>query len=121
MSRDHPWRVSAKSCAAFLAVDMPTVANGRGRFSRVSRPTPPLARLPRMRRKPRPPAVSRAEVPSTSPDFRQSFFYSREDRARFAGMDEALRMNLIRSTCPMVLTSKSLLAPMACLHGGNIG
>ena len=31
---------------------------------------------------------------SARPGFRRAFFYSREDRARFAGMDSALRENL---------------------------
>lgn len=80
------------SVAAFLGVDMPTVGVGEAVFpvltSELSVGTP---------------AENAAQAETTgafsadvlSPSRLQaSFFYSREDRARFAGMDAALRMNL---------------------------
>ena len=80
------------SCAAFLAVDMPSVGVGDSVYpvltSELSVGTP----------------AENAEQSETTGAFtaqvlspsriQASFFYSREDRARFAGMDAALRMNL---------------------------
>ena len=80
------------SCAAFLSVDMPTVAVGDAVF-------PVLATNATVGT----PAENAAQNETTgsftadalSPSRLQaSFFYSREDRARFSGMDESLRMNL---------------------------
>ena len=80
------------SVAAFLGVDMPTVGVGQHVF-------PVLTKNATVGT----PAESAAQSETTesfsadalSPSRLQaSFFYSREDRARFAGMDEALRMNL---------------------------
>ena len=80
------------SCAAFLAVDMPTVAVGEAVYPVLSTNADVGV-----------PAQNAAQAETTgsfsadvlSPSRLQaSFFYSREDRARFAGMDEALRMNL---------------------------
>ena len=49
--------------------------------------------LPRMPTKTRLPARSKRPF-SVREEIQAAFFYSREDRARFAGMDSALRMNL---------------------------
>ena len=84
--------VFPQGAAAFLGVDMPTVAVGDAVFPVLTNNVP---------------ADDVAEagvVAETTGSFtaevltprriQASFFYSREDRARFAGMDEALRMNL---------------------------
>ena len=84
--------VFPQSCAAFLAVDTPTVATGDAVYpvltSELDVHTPAEN-------------VSAAETTGgftadvLSPGrIQASFFFSREDRARFAGMSEALRMNL---------------------------
>ena len=84
--------VFPQSVAAFLGVDMPTVGVGEAIF-------PVLTKKLDVRT----PAESGAATETTgafsaevlSPARLQaSFFYSREDRARFAGMDASLRMNL---------------------------
>ena len=84
--------VFPQSCAAFLGVDMPTVGVGEAVF-------PVLATNAAVHT----PAENDAAAETTgsftadvlSPARLQaSFFYSREDRARFAGMGEALRQNL---------------------------
>ena len=80
------------SCGAWLAVDMPTVPTGDAVFpvltSELDVHTP----------------AENATAAETTGSFeasvltparlQASFFYSREDRARFSGMDSALRMNL---------------------------
>ena len=80
------------SVAAFLGVDMPTVGVGEAVF-------PVLTKKLDVRT----PAES-AEAAETTGSFsaevlspsrlQAAFFYSREDRARFAGMDQSLRQNL---------------------------
>ena len=80
------------SCAAFLGVDMPTVPTGEAIFPVLS--TSADVNVP----------AENAESDETAAAFtadvlspgrlQASFFYSREDRARFKGMDAALRMNL---------------------------
>ena len=84
--------VFPQSVASFLGVDMPTVGVGEHVF-------PVLTKNAEVGT----PAENAAQAETTgsfsadalSPSRLQaSFFYSREDRARFAGMDEALRMNL---------------------------
>ena len=84
--------VFPQACAAFLGVHMPTVGVGEAVF-------PVLTKTLEVRT----PAENAAAAETTgtfsadvlSPSRLQaSFFYSREDRARFMGMDEALRENL---------------------------
>ena len=80
------------SCAAFLGVDMPTVGVGEAVY--------PVLTQNATVRTPAENADANETTGSFSADvlapsrLQASFFYSREDRARFAGMDEALRMNL---------------------------
>ena len=84
--------VFPQGAAAFLGVDMPTVAVGDAVFPVLTNNTPTAD------------FAEAANVTETTGSFtaevltprriQASFFYSREDRARFAGMDEALRMNL---------------------------
>ena len=84
--------VFPQSVAAFLGVDMPTVATGEAIY-------PVLTKKLDVRV----PAESGSATETTgafsaevlSPARLQAaFFYSREDRARFAGMDASLRQNL---------------------------
>ena len=84
--------VFPQSCGAFLGVDMPTVPVGEAIY-------PVLATNPTVHT----PAENATAADTTgsftadvlSPSRLQAaFFYSREDRARFAGMDSALRTNL---------------------------
>ena len=79
-------------CAAFLGIDMPTVPVGEAVYpvlttsATVNTPTENAASAETT-------GAFSAEVLSPS-RLQASFFYSREDRARFRGMSEALRMNL---------------------------
>ena len=78
--------------AAFLGVDMPTVKVGEAVYPVLTNNTAAGD------------VAEAGNVTETTGSFsaevltprriQASFFYSREDRARFAGMDEALRMNL---------------------------
>ena len=88
------------SCAAFLGIDMPTVPVGDAVFPVLS--TNAVVGVPAEGVIPSGTGID-AEGATTgsftadvlSPGRLQAaFFYSREDRARFAGMDAALRMNL---------------------------
>ena len=88
------------SCAAFLGIDTPTVPVGEAVFPVLS--TNAVVGVPAEGAIPSGTGID-AEGATTgsftadvlSPGrIQAAFFYSREDRARFAGMDEALRMNL---------------------------
>ena len=84
--------VFPQSCAAFLAVDMPTVGVGEAVY--------PVLTQNATAQTPAENAAAAETTGSFSADvlspsrIQASFFYSREDRARFSGMDEALRANL---------------------------
>ena len=84
--------VFPQSVAAFLGVDMPTVPTGEHIFPVLS--TNATVHTP-AESAPAAETTGSFSADALSPSRLQaSFFYSREDRARFAGMDEALRMNL---------------------------
>ena len=84
--------VFPQSCAAFLGIDMPTVPTGDAVF--------PVLTENATVHTPAENAVAAETTGQFSADvlspsrLQASFFYSREDRARFSGMDEALRANL---------------------------
>ena len=84
--------VFPQSCAAFLGVDMPTVGVGEVVY--------PVLTAELDVNTPAENADSDETTGSFSADvlspsrIQAAFFYSREDRARFAGMDESLRENL---------------------------
>ena len=84
--------VFPESCAAFLSVDLPTVGVGEAVFpvlstsADVGTPAENAAQAETA-------GGFTADVLSPS-RLQASFFYSREDRARFSGMSESLRMNL---------------------------
>ena len=84
--------VFPQACATFMGIDMPTVPTGDAVFPVLTQNATAHT-----------PAENAAAAETTgqfsadvlSPSrIQASFFYSREDRARFSGMDEALRMNL---------------------------
>ena len=84
--------VFPQACAAFLGVDMPTVAVGDAVF--------PVLTSELAVRTPAENASATETTGAFSADvlsparLQAAFFYSREDRARFAGMDASLRENL---------------------------
>ena len=84
--------VFPQSAAAFLGVDMPTVPAGEAVF--------PVLTSELVVGTPAENAAQAETTGAFSADvltpsrLQASFFYSREDRARFAGMDASLRMNL---------------------------
>ena len=88
------------SCAAFLGIDMPTVPVGDSVFPVLA--TNAVVGVPAEGAIPSGTGIDTegATTGSFTADvlspgrLQAAFFYSREDRARFAGMDEALRMNL---------------------------
>ena len=107
--------VFPQSCAAFLGIDTPTVGVGEAVY-------PVLTTNATVHT----PAENAAAADTTgsfsaevlSPKRLQAaFFYSREDRARFMGMDEALRMNLSDALADSL--DKQILAgdPNGLLHG----
>ena len=80
------------SCAAFLGVDMPTVAVGEAIYPVLT--TNAAAGTP-AENDPQTETTGAFSADVLTPSrIQASFYYSREDRARFAGMDEALRTNL---------------------------
>ena len=81
------------SCSAFLGVDMPTVASGETIFPVLTSVTSveALAEHGARYRDGRNLCSRRA---AAEPSAGQSFFYSREDRARFSALESALRENL---------------------------
>ncbi len=84
--------VFPQSCAAFMSVDMPTVAVGEAVYPVLS--TNADVHTP-AENGPAAETTGSFAADVLSPSRLQaSFFYSREDRARFSSMDEALRMNL---------------------------
>ena len=84
--------VFPQSAGAFMGVDMPTVGVGEAVFPVLTKKLD--VRTP----------AENADADETTGTFsadvlapsriQAAFFYSREDRARFAGLDESLRMNL---------------------------
>ena len=80
------------SCAAFMGVDMPTVGVGEAVFPVLTKKLDVRTPNENADADETTGAFS-AEVLSPS-RIQASFFYSREDRAHFAGMDESLRENL---------------------------
>ena len=84
--------VFPQSVAAFLGIDMPTVGVGEA-GSRFCPRNWTSGRRQKSGAAAETTGSSRADVLSPA-RIQASFFYSREDRARFAGMDQSLRQNL---------------------------
>ena len=106
--------VFPQSCAAFLSIDSPTVATGDAIYPVLT--TNADAGTP---------AENNEQAESTgaftaellSPSrIQASFFYSREDRARFVGMGEALRSNLSEALADK-LDQQILDGPKGLLNG----
>lgn len=109
--------VFPQSAASFLGVDMPTVGVGDSVF-------PVLTTNAAVRTPAKGAAAAEtdgsfsAEVLSPS-RLQASFFYSREDRARFAGMAEALRQNLTDALSD-ALDKQVISGPNGLLTGTNL-
>ena len=105
------------SCAAFLGIDMPTVPVGDSVYPVLTKNA--TVHTP----------AENANAAETTGSFsasvlsparlQASFFYSREDRARFAGMDEALRMNLSEALGD-ALDKETLVGGAGLLTGTNL-
>ena len=106
--------VFPKSCAAFLAIDMPTVAVGDAVY--------PVLTTNADAGTPAENAVQAETTGSFSANvltpsrIQASFFYSREDQARFSGMGEALRSNLSEALADK-LDQQILAGGSGLLHG----
>ena len=109
--------VFPQSVGAFLGIDMPTVGTGDAVFPvMTSRATvhAPAAAAPAAETT----GAFTAEVLQPS-RLQAAFFYNREDRARFAGMDAALRMNLSDALSD-ALDLQILAGPNGLLTGTNL-
>ena len=105
------------SMAAFLGVDMPLVPPGEASFPVLS--TSASVKTP----------AENADADETTGAFssealspsrlQASFFFSREDRARFSGMDEALRMNLSEALSDK-LDAEIIAGSEGLLEGTNL-
>ena len=84
--------VFPQSCAAWLGVDMPTVGVGEASFPVLT--TSATVHVPAENTDAAETTGAFSADVLTPSRLQAAFFYSREDRARFAGMDEALRANL---------------------------
>ena len=110
--------VFAQSTSRFLGVDMPTVAKGDAVYAVLTSELDVGT-----------PAENASQAETTgafsasvlSPSRLQaSFYFSREDRARFSGMDEALRMNLSDGLSDG-LDKQVLAGANGLLAGSNLG
>ena len=118
--------VFPQSCAAFLGVDMPTVGVGEAVFPVLA--TNAVVGVPAEGAIPAATGIDSegattgsfsAEVLSPG-RLQAAFFYSREDRARFAGMDAALRQNLSDALSDM-LDQQILNGTNGLLNGTVLG
>ena len=117
--------VFPQSCAAFLGVDMPTVPVGDSVFPVLT--TNAVVGVPAENAIPADTGIDSegattgaftAEVLSPG-RLQAAFFYSREDRARFQGMDSALRMNLSDALSDK-LDQQILAGDDGLLHSTNL-
>ena len=113
------------SCAAFLGVDMPTVGVGEKVYPVLTQNaiagTPAEGAVPTgtgLGSLGETTGTFSAEVLSPS-RIQAAFFYSREDRARFMGMDEALRDNLSAALMDK-LDQEILVGTNGLLTGTNL-
>ncbi len=109
--------VFPRAAGSWLSVDMPTVGVGDATFPVLTQNAAPGT-----------PAAGAAQGETTgafSADvltpkrIQASFFYNREDRARFAGMDESLRMNLGEALSDK-LDAEIIAGPDGLLGGTNL-
>ena len=105
------------ACGAFLGVDMPTVAVGEATYPVLSTNAAPGAPA---KGAPQAETTGAFSAEALGPKRLQaSFFYAREDRARFMGMDEALRMNLSDALAD-ALDEQILTGPGGLFTGANL-
>ena len=109
--------VFPQSCAQFLGVDMPTVGVGEVVFPVLSTSADVGAPAENASQDETAGAFT-ADVLSPA-RLQASFFYSREDRARFSGMSEALRENLSEALSDK-LDSEILAGDEGLLNGTNL-
>ena len=106
------------ACAAFLGIDMPRVGVGEAVF--------PVLTTNATVHTPAENAAAAETTGSFSADvlspsrIQASFFYSREDRARFAGMDAALRENLSMALGDKLDQQILAGSPNGLLAGNNL-
>ena len=105
------------ACAAYLGVDMPRVAVGDAVFPVLS--TSADAGTPAENAKQDETAGGFSADMLSPARIQASFFYSREDRARFAGMDTALRENLSMALSDK-LDSEVISGGDGLLNGTNL-
>ena len=108
--------VFPQSCAAFLAIDMPTVAVGDAVFPVLT--TNADAGTPAENATQAETTGSFSANVLTPSRIQASFFYSREDQARFSGMGEALRSNLSEALADKL--DQEILAGGSGLLNGTI-
>ena len=106
--------VFPQSCAAFLAIDMPTVAVGDAVYPVLT--TNADAGTPAENATQAETTGSFSANVLTPARIQASFFYSREDQARFSGMGEALRSNLSEALADK-LDQEILAGGSGLLHG----
>ena len=106
--------VFPQSCAAFLSIDMPTVAVGDAVFPVLT--TNADAGTPAENATQAETTGSFSANVLTPSRIQASFFYSREDQARFSGMGEALRSNLSEALADK-LDQQILSGGSGLLHG----
>ena len=109
--------VFPQMAGAWLSIDMPTVPVGDATFPVLTENADPAT------------PVKGGDVAETTGQFsaevlspariQASFFYNREDRARFMGMDEALRMNLSEALSSK-LDEQIIAGPNGLLGGSNL-
>ena len=109
--------VFAQACAAYLGIDMPRVSVGDAVFPVLTTNADPGTPAENANQAETTGAFS-ADVLSPA-RIQASFFYSREDRARFAGMDTALRENLSMALSDK-LDSEVISGGDGLLNGTNL-
>ena len=108
--------VFPQSCAAYLAVDMRSCQPGMRFIPFLRQMRRRTHRWKARTRRTRPDLLRGSADPCENPG---QFFYSREDRARFAGMSEALRSNLSEALSDQ-LDAQILAGPNGLLGGSNL-
>lgn len=109
--------VFPRAAASWLSVDMPTVAVGDATFPVLTENAAPGTPAKGIAQSETTGAFSASVL--TPARIQASFFYAREDRARFMGMDEALRMNLSEALSDK-LDAEIIAGPDGLLGGTNL-
>ena len=109
--------VFPQSCGAWLGVDMPTVAVGEAIFPVLE--TNATVHTPAENGAAAETTGSFTADVLTPKRLQASFYYSREDKARFAGMDESLRENLTMALAD-ALDKEIIAGTNGLLTGSNL-